>query len=58
MVAMAVRELRRLDVLHNNAALTEPAQFARDPAVADMELDTWDASWRVNLRGPMLGAST
>jgi NAD(P)-dependent dehydrogenase (short-subunit alcohol dehydrogenase family) len=55
MVAMALREFGRLDVLHNNAALTEPAQFAKDRAVADMELDTWERVMAVNLRGPMLG---
>jgi NAD(P)-dependent dehydrogenase (short-subunit alcohol dehydrogenase family) len=55
MVAMAVHEFGRLDVLHNNAALTEPAQFAKDRAVADMELDTWERVMAVNLRGVMLG---
>jgi NAD(P)-dependent dehydrogenase (short-subunit alcohol dehydrogenase family) len=55
MVAMAVRDFGRLDVLHNNAALTEPTQFAKDRAVADLELDTWERVMAVNLRGPMLG---
>ena len=55
MVAMAVREFGRLDILDNNAALTEPAQFAKDRAVADMELDTWERVMAVNLRGVMLG---
>jgi NAD(P)-dependent dehydrogenase (short-subunit alcohol dehydrogenase family) len=55
MVATALREYGRLDVLHNNAALTEPAQFARDQAVADMELDTWEGVLATNLRGVMLG---
>ena len=55
MIAMAVREFGRLDILDNNAALTEPTQFAKDRAVADMELDTWERVMAVNLRGVMLG---
>jgi NAD(P)-dependent dehydrogenase (short-subunit alcohol dehydrogenase family) len=55
MVDGTVREYGRLDILHNNAALTEPAQFAKDQAVADMELDTWERVMAVNLRGVMLG---
>jgi NAD(P)-dependent dehydrogenase (short-subunit alcohol dehydrogenase family) len=54
-VAATVREYGRLDILHNNAALTEPVQFAKDQAVADMELDTWERVMAVNLRGVMLG---
>ena len=52
---MAVREFGRLDILDNNAALTEPTQFAKDQAVADMELDTWERVMASNLRGLMLG---
>jgi NAD(P)-dependent dehydrogenase (short-subunit alcohol dehydrogenase family) len=55
MIAMAVSEFGRLDILDNNAALTEPLQFAKDRAVADMELDTWERVMAVNLRGVMLG---
>jgi NAD(P)-dependent dehydrogenase (short-subunit alcohol dehydrogenase family) len=55
MVETAVREFGRLDVLDNNAALTEPTQFARDRAVADMTLDTWERVLATNLRGVMLG---
>jgi NAD(P)-dependent dehydrogenase (short-subunit alcohol dehydrogenase family) len=55
MIAMAIREFGRIDILHNNAALTDPVQFAKDRAVADMELDTWERVMAVNLRGVMLG---
>jgi NAD(P)-dependent dehydrogenase (short-subunit alcohol dehydrogenase family) len=55
MVATAVSEFGRLDVLHNNAALTDPVQFARDQAVADMTLDTWERVLGTNVRGAMLG---
>jgi NAD(P)-dependent dehydrogenase (short-subunit alcohol dehydrogenase family) len=54
-VALAVSEYGGVDFLHNNAALTEPVQFAKDKAVADMELETWERVMAVNLRGPMLG---
>jgi NAD(P)-dependent dehydrogenase (short-subunit alcohol dehydrogenase family) len=55
MVATACREFGRVDFMHNNAALTEPAQFAKDGAVADMEVDTWEQVMATNLRGVMLG---
>jgi NAD(P)-dependent dehydrogenase (short-subunit alcohol dehydrogenase family) len=55
MIGAALREFGRLDILHNNAALTEPTQFARDQAVGDMTVDTWEGVLATNLRGPMLG---
>jgi NAD(P)-dependent dehydrogenase (short-subunit alcohol dehydrogenase family) len=55
MVELALREYGRVDFLHNNAALTEPVQFAKDQAVADMDVETWERVMAVNLRGPMLG---
>jgi NAD(P)-dependent dehydrogenase (short-subunit alcohol dehydrogenase family) len=55
MVSTALDTFGQLDVLHNNAALTEPAQFAKDQAVADMEVDTWERVMATNLRGVMLG---
>jgi NAD(P)-dependent dehydrogenase (short-subunit alcohol dehydrogenase family) len=55
MIATALVEFGRLDFLDNNAALTEPAQFAKDGAVADMEVDTWERVMATNLRGVMLG---
>jgi NAD(P)-dependent dehydrogenase (short-subunit alcohol dehydrogenase family) len=55
MVAKAVREFGRLDFLHNNAALTEPTQFAKDQAVVDMDVETWERVMANNLLGVMLG---
>jgi NAD(P)-dependent dehydrogenase (short-subunit alcohol dehydrogenase family) len=55
MIATALREFGRIDFLHNNAALTDPVQFAEDKAVADMEVDTWERVMATNLRGVMLG---
>jgi NAD(P)-dependent dehydrogenase (short-subunit alcohol dehydrogenase family) len=55
MVAAAVDTFGRLDILHNNAAVTRGDAFAADLAVADMSVDAWDRVMAVNLRGPMLG---
>jgi NAD(P)-dependent dehydrogenase (short-subunit alcohol dehydrogenase family) len=54
MVARAMSEFGRIDVLHNNAALTDPAVMAADGAIAEMEAAIWDRVMAVNLRGPML----
>ncbi|WP_435216559.1 SDR family NAD(P)-dependent oxidoreductase [Streptomyces sp. bgisy034] len=56
MVATAVREFGRLDVLHNNAFLGSPEVMAKDAAIADIDPDLWDRVMRVNLRGYALGA--
>lgn len=55
MVRLAVDRFGGLDVLHNNAALIDPAVFARDRTVADMDTAVWDRVMAVNVRGPMLG---
>ncbi len=44
----------RLDVLHNNAALTDSDFLSRDTAVTDLALDVWDRTLAVNLRSQML----
>ena len=55
MIAAAVDHFGGLDILHNNAADSDPALMARDLAVGDMDAEVWDRTMRVNLRGPMLG---
>lgn len=55
MVEVAVSTFGGLDILHNNAADSDPALMSRDLAVAEMDIEVWDRSMRVNLRGPMLG---
>ena len=45
----------RLDVLHNNAAALGPDVFPYDTTVVTMEVDVWDRTMAVNLRGVMLG---
>ncbi len=44
----------RVDVLHNNAALTESAFLARDTDVTELALDVWERAMAVNLRSQML----
>jgi len=44
----------RLDVLHNNAALTESDFLSRDTQVADLPLEVWERTMAVNLRSQML----
>ena len=53
-VQVAVERYGRLDVLHNNAALTESDFLTRDTQVTDLDLDVWDRTLAVNLRSQML----
>jgi NAD(P)-dependent dehydrogenase (short-subunit alcohol dehydrogenase family) len=55
MVAAAVDTFGALHVLHNNAAITSADHLALDGTVVDMELDVWDRTFSVALRGAMLG---
>jgi NAD(P)-dependent dehydrogenase (short-subunit alcohol dehydrogenase family) len=54
MVDAAVTTFGGLDVLHNNAALTDASAHARDTTVLDLEVEVWDRSMAVNARGAML----
>ena len=53
-IAAATSRFGRLDVLHNNAALTESGFLARDTAVTDLPLEVWERTMAVNLRSQML----
>ena len=55
MVEAAMDAFGALHVLHNNAALTRPDHQRRDASLLDLEVETWDETMRVDLRGPMLG---
>jgi len=44
-----------LDILHNNAAAIGPDSHARDVAIVQGEVEVWDKTNAVNLRGVMLG---
>ena len=44
----------RIDILHNNAVLTDPAIYQKDLKLADMSVSNWDKIFAVNVRAPML----
>jgi NAD(P)-dependent dehydrogenase (short-subunit alcohol dehydrogenase family) len=44
----------RLDVLHNNAALTDSDFLGRDTQVTELSLEVWERTMAVNLRSQML----
>lgn len=55
LVKGTIAKYGRLDVLHNNAALTSPALHARDNNAIDIDFDTWDLVFAANLRGYLAG---
>lgn len=54
MIERAVAEFGGLDILVNNAALTDPEHFAQDLDVATMTSEVWDRTFAVNVRATML----
>jgi NAD(P)-dependent dehydrogenase (short-subunit alcohol dehydrogenase family) len=55
LVLSTVDRFGRLDVLHNNAALSSPAIHAKDKNAIDIEFEVWDQVMAVNLRGYLAG---
>ncbi len=55
LVLGTIERFGRLDVLHNNAALTSPAVHARDSNPIDIDFETWDLVFAANLRGYLAG---
>jgi NAD(P)-dependent dehydrogenase (short-subunit alcohol dehydrogenase family) len=53
-VEATVAEFGRVDILHNNAALTTSSFLSRDTTVSEMSLDVWQRSLDVNLRSQLL----
>jgi NAD(P)-dependent dehydrogenase (short-subunit alcohol dehydrogenase family) len=53
-VRSTMAEFGRLDVLHNNAALTTSSFLSRDTTVTEMALDVWQRSLAVNLGSQLL----
>src|ERR1700753_4175564 len=53
-VQSTVGEFGRLDVLHNNAALTTSSFLSRDTTVTEMALDVWQRSLDVHLCNPLV----
>jgi len=53
-MAAAIRHFRRIDILFNNAALTNPASMNLDTDVVNVPMDIWNNTLHVNLTGTML----
>lgn len=53
-VESTVAEFGRVDILHNNAALTASSFLSRDTTVSEMSLDVWQRSLEVNLGSQLL----
>ncbi len=53
MVEFAVAQYGRLDILHNNAALTSPDVIHQDSTAIDIPFETWNAVMNVNVKGYM-----
>ena len=49
-----VERFGRLDILHNNAALTDSDFLHADTAVTELSLEVWEQTMAVNLRSQML----
>ena len=53
-VTEIAKRFGRIDVLHNNAALTDSEFLSRDTTVIDLDVEVWDRTLNVNLRSQML----
>lgn len=54
MVDTVIAKYGRIDVLDNNAALTDSSAMMADGRIVDMDAALWDRTMAVNLRGTML----
>jgi NAD(P)-dependent dehydrogenase (short-subunit alcohol dehydrogenase family) len=54
MIAATLSRFGRLDVLHNNAALTDSDFLNRDTDVSELPVEVWERTMAVNLRSQML----
>jgi NAD(P)-dependent dehydrogenase (short-subunit alcohol dehydrogenase family) len=55
LISSTLERFGRLDVLHNNAAISSPEVHARDRNPIDITFETWDQVMAVNVRGYMAG---
>jgi NAD(P)-dependent dehydrogenase (short-subunit alcohol dehydrogenase family) len=55
MVSTTVDRFGRLDAIFNNAAALGPEVAGRDVDLLSLDMETWDATFSVNVRGVMLG---
>lgn len=55
MVDRTVAHFGRIDILHNNAAMTDPVKSPQDTTAPDIPLEIWREILDVNLTGYLLG---
>lgn len=55
LMSHALRRFGGLDILHNNAAAMGPDVLGRDGDLESLDLEVWERTLSVNLRGAMLG---
>jgi NAD(P)-dependent dehydrogenase (short-subunit alcohol dehydrogenase family) len=55
LVEATVRHFGRLDILHNNTAITSAEVQSHDTTVVDIPFETWDMTLQVNLKSYMAG---
>jgi NAD(P)-dependent dehydrogenase (short-subunit alcohol dehydrogenase family) len=55
MVETTVSHFGRLDILHNNAAMTDPVKSPLDTDAVTIPIEIWDEIIDINLRGYLLG---
>lgn len=58
MIARAAGHFGRLDILHNNAALLDPALAPLDGDIEHMTTALWERTYDVNVRGTMISCRT
>lgn len=56
LVARTVSHFGRLDILHNNAALTDPVLQGQDSTAVDIPIEIWEKTMSINATGYLLGA--
>ena len=53
---MCIRDsFGRLDILHNNAAMTDPVLQAQDTTAIDIPIEVWNTTMSINVTGYLLG---
>lgn len=55
MVETTVSHFGRLDILHNNAAMTDPVKSPLDTDAVTIPIEIWDEIMDINVRGYLLG---
>jgi NAD(P)-dependent dehydrogenase (short-subunit alcohol dehydrogenase family) len=55
LVEQTVAHFGRLDILHNNAAMTDPVLQAQDTTAIDIPIEVWNTTMSINVTGYLLG---